>query len=296
MNPEVVSTELRSILTRELFQVGDHTIHLSGLITFVVIVLATYVLSRLAQRVIRLTFQRRQLQDEGTMKAVQRLVHYLIFLIGLGIGLETLGINLTALFAAGALFAVAIGFAMQSILQNFVAGVILLVERTITPGDILEVEGKRVQVVAMNIRTTIVRTRDEEELIVPNSILSQPIVKNQTLRDDLSRVRTQVGVTYDSDMRQVMAVLKQVATDLPNRVDEPPPTVLLTDFGDSAVNFEVSVWTRDPWAARRTQSDLNQAIWWGLKGAGIVIAFPQVDVHLDPPVMDSLKALGRPAA
>ena len=296
MDATQIVNESQAILTRELFRIGGHAIDLMSLITFAVILAVTYLLSRLLQRLIRAAFQRRELQDEGTMKAVQRLTHYLVFLIGFGVALETVGVNLTTLFAAGALFAVAIGFAMQSILQNFVAGVILLVERTITPGDILEVDGKRVRVVAMNIRTTIVRTRDEEELIVPNSILSQSIVKNLTLQDDLARVRAVVGVTYGSDMRLVMKVLTRVATELPGREAEPAPLVLLTDFGDSSVNFEVSIWTRDPWAARLLLSDLNQAIWWALKDAGIVIAFPQVDVHLDAPVIESLKGLGRPAA
>ncbi|HOI10771.1 MAG TPA: mechanosensitive ion channel [Myxococcota bacterium] len=291
MNTPEILDGTQAVLTRELFRIGEHPIHLMGLITFVAILGVTYLASRLVQRLVRATFQRRRLQDEGTMRAVQRLLHYLVSLVGLGVALETMGINLTALFAAGALFAVAIGFAMQSILQNFVAGVILLMERTITPGDVLEVEGKRVRVVAMNIRTTIVRTRDEEELIVPNSILSQSVVKNLTLQDDLNRVRAVVGVTYDSDMKRVMSVLEQVATDLPGRESEPPPLVLLTDFGASSVNFEISVWTKNPWAARRMLSDLNQAIWWGLKDAGIVIAFPQLDVHLDPPVVNSLKSL-----
>ncbi len=296
MGTQEIVKDTHAVLTGELFRIGGHSIHPMNLITFLVILVVTFLLSRLLQRLIRVAFDRRKLRDEGTMKAVQRLTHYLVLLIGFSVALETVGINLTTLFAAGALFAVAIGFAMQSILQNFVAGVILLVERTITPGDILEVDGKRVRVMAMNIRTTIVRTRDEEELIVPNSILSQSIVKNLTLQNDLARIRAAVGVAYDSDLHQVIKVLTQVATDLPGREAEPVPVVLLTEFGGSTVNFEVSVWTKDPWAARLLLSDLNQAIWWALKEVDVNIALPQVDVHFDPSVVESLKLLGRPAA
>jgi potassium-dependent mechanosensitive channel len=111
------------------------------------------------------------------------------------------------LFAAGAVFAVGLGFAMQNIVQNFVSGVILMVERTIKPDDVLEVEGDIVRVQKMRIRATMVRTRNEEELIIPNSTLVQGAVKNYTLTDSRFLLGTVVGVTYGSDMQLVREVL-----------------------------------------------------------------------------------------
>ncbi len=127
------------------------------------------------------------------------------------VAMRTTGIRLDALFAAGAVFAVGFGFAMQNIAQNFVSGVILLFERTIKPGDVIEVGGQIVKVQQMSIRATIVRTLDEEDVIVPNSSLVQSNVKNFTLEDNIYRVRVTVGVSYSSDVPKVKAALEGCA-------------------------------------------------------------------------------------
>ena len=146
----------------------------------------------------------------------------------------------------------------------------------------LEVDGQTVRVMKMGIRATLARTLDDEEIIIPNSLLAQNPVKNFTLADSLYRLRAKVGVVYGADLRRVFEVLREAAGGLAWKTATREPTVLLTDFGDSAVNFEVSVWIDNPWRMRRFRSELNEAIWWALKQAQITIAFPQLDVHLDP--------------
>lgn len=200
---------VREVLNTNLFSLGKQVVTPSSVLSFLLILLAAWIISRALQRMLSMTFRKRDLQDEGNLAAVQRLMHYVILLVGVGVGLETVGVQLTVLFTAGAVFAVAVGFAMQTILQNFVAGVILLAERAIKPGDVLEVEGMRVKVVSLGIRTTVVRTLDEEDLILPNSMLAQSMVKNFTLRDPLYRVRIPVGVVYESDMKVVMDTLRK---------------------------------------------------------------------------------------
>jgi small-conductance mechanosensitive channel len=207
--------------------------------------------------------------------------------------LDTIGIDLKALFAAGAFFAVAVGFAMQNITQNFVSGVILLIERIIKPGDVIEFDGTVAKVQSIGIRVTVVRTLDEEEIIVPNSLLVQNPIKNYTLQDVQFRVRAPVGVVYGADMKKVWEVLEATAASVSWKSEEQEPVVLLREFGDNSVNFEVSVWIDDPWRQNRRKSQLLDAIWWALKEADIVIAFPQLDVHFDPPVQESLVKMGR---
>jgi len=180
---------------------------------------------------------------------------------------------------------------MQNIAQNFVSGIILLVERTIKPGDILEIEGTVVKVVDMGIRTTIVRTWRDEELIMPNTIFAQATVKNFTLRDNVYRLGINVGVAYESDMKKVIAVLEQTARDIPWRLQESEPRVLLQDFGDSAVIFGVYMNVDDPWKQRVYMSELRKAVWFAFKENGITIAFHQVDIHFDPPVTEAFTGL-----
>jgi small-conductance mechanosensitive channel len=278
-----------------LFPIAGTPVTVGALIMLALIVLATLVLSRVIQTLVARGLQAGSVSSPGTLGAARRLTHYAVLVVGFSVGLQHLGINLSALFAAGALFAVAIGFAMQNIMQNFVSGVILLVERTIKPDDVLFVDGRVVRVVQMGMRATIVRTRDEEDVILPNSLLVQSSVTNHTLRDSLFRLRVAVGVTYGSDMAAVKRTLEEVAGRMPWRVQKKKPVVYLRAFGGSSVDFEVTLWLEDPWLAPRRMSDLHLAIWDALKDAGIVIAFPQLDVHFDPPVVQSLQGLGRTA-
>lgn len=226
--------------------------------------------------------------DARTVAVAGRIVHYAVLVVGVGLAFETLGFDLTTLFAAGAVVAVAVGFAAQDVLQNFFSGIILLTEGAIKPGDVLEVEGEVVRVTRMGIRSTVVRTRDEEDVILPNNMLAQSAVKNYTMQDTVFRLRTRVGVTYGSDMKLVRQTLEAAGASLPTRRADRDPAIFMAEFGDSSVVFEVSVWVDDPWATLATRSALNEKIWWALKEAGITIAFPQLDVHLDPNVVERL--------
>jgi small-conductance mechanosensitive channel len=271
------------LLNTPLFTLSRTPVTLLTLVTFAAVILLTLWFSHLAQRGTTRAFKLRGVTDEGTTGVAARLAGYLVLVLGLGVAFQTVGVDLGALFAAGAFFAVALGFAMQNVAQNFVAGVILLTERTIKPGDVLEVEGRTVRVTRMGLRATVARTLNEEDLIIPNSTLVQNTVTNFTLRDSVYRLRATVGVAYDSDIRRVIEVLRDATAAFPTRLNDYEPRVLLTDFGDSAVVFEVSIWIKDPWRARALRSELHQAIWWALKGANITIPFPQRDVHLIAP-------------
>lgn len=280
-----------SILDFQLLTIGGTPITVSTAIAALIILLLSRLVSHLLQRALGRTLGRRGLGDEGSRAVAKRLLNYTIMLVGTAVALDTLGINLGALFAAGAIVAVGLGFAMQNIAQNFVSGVILLIERSIKPGDILEAEGKVVRVMKMGIRATLARTRDDEELIIPNSILVQSTVKNFTLQDSLYRVRAKVGVIYGSDLRVVFDALRSVAASIDWRNKDKEPRVQLDGFGSSSVDFDVSVWIDDPWEYPPRLSQLYEALWWALKEADVVIAFPQLDVHFDRPVTDSLRSL-----
>jgi len=281
------------LLNFSLFQIAGTPISLVTIATVAVVMAVASWLSRLVQSALRKTSSLRLKHqiNPATLKAMERLVHYLVLMLGLGVGLQTAGINLSALFAAGAVFAVGIGFAMQNIAQNFVSGVIVLAEQVIRPGDVLEIDGHVVQVEEMGMRSTVVRTLDEEFLIVPNSLLAQNTVKNFSLKKGILRIRVAVGVSYGADMREVEAVLLAAAATVSGQVAERDPVVLMRQFGSSSVDFDVSIWIQNPWDLQLRAAELRQAVWWGLQAADIVIAFPQLDVHLDAAVADGLRLL-----
>jgi small-conductance mechanosensitive channel len=279
------------LLREPLFEISGTPITLATLITALGVFLVALIISRFVRRAVeRLVVQRQSdALNRGNLRVTIRLIQYSILVTGLLVALHTLGVRLTALFAAGALFAVALGFAMQNMTANFISGVILLLERSIKPGDILEVEGQFVEIKEMGIRATIGRSLNEEDLIIPSSHLAQSIVKNFTLRDPLARLRVPVGVTYDSDMALVRRTLEETAAGLKWRSHAKQPVVFMKAFGNSSVDWEVSVWYEDPWNRLRRNSDLHEAIWWALKDAGITIAFPQLDLHLDDEVVDAMR-------
>jgi small-conductance mechanosensitive channel len=288
MNINNFFSHLARYLTKPLFSISGTEVTFLSITVFIFIIIASVGISYVLQRGLKKALTHKFVKNEGTLAALLRLLHYSIFIIGFGIGLQTIGINISALFAAGAVFAIAIGFAMQNVVQNFVSGVILLLERSIKPGDILEVQGTVVKVIDMGIRTTVVRTWKDEEIIMPNSIFSQSTVKNYTLRDNQFRLGVEVGVSYASDMKKVIEVLELTAHDVPWRLPEPEPRVLLQEFGNSSVNFGVYVNIDEPWLQRIYMSEMRKAIWFALKEADITIAFPQLDVHLDQPVTEAI--------
>ncbi|HSM09594.1 MAG TPA: mechanosensitive ion channel domain-containing protein [Gemmatimonadota bacterium] len=284
--------KLREILAFELMKIGETSVTVSTLATAVLVMIVAFWASALIRRAMIRRVKESSVPERGSVAVTARLLHYTIVLVGIGVALSTLGIQLGALFAAGAVFAVAIGFAMQTITQNFVSGVILLFERSIKPGDIVEVEGQIVRIRELGIRATIARGLNEQDLIIPNSLLVQNTVTNYTLRDALCRIDANVGVVYGSDMKRVREVLEAVAESVEWRSREHDPAVFMREFGASSVNFMVSVFTENPWNLRQQRSALNEAIWWGLEDAEITIAFPQLDVHFDPRVSEALAGIG----
>jgi small-conductance mechanosensitive channel len=292
MNWEDLLARWVPVFDYPLFRLGNTTVTVATVLTAFLIGVLTLTLSRVVRAWLARVAARSRVEEAGSIAVTARLIHYTVLFIGFGVALHTLGIDLTALFAAGAIFGVIVGFAMQNIASNFVSGLILLVERTIKPGDIVEVDGRVVSIKELGIRSTIARTLNEEDLIIPNSVLVQATVKNYTLRDSLYRIDAPVGVVYGSDMGRVRETLERTANELPWRSRQVQPVVLMKEFGSSSVDFTVSVWINNPWQLRKLRSDLNEAIWKALKEAGITIAFPQLDVHFDSGIEQSIAALG----
>jgi small-conductance mechanosensitive channel len=283
------SVKLPAVVTEELFRIGETAVSFVTLGSMLLTFMTMLALSWLVRLGVRRALRKGSIEAAGgDLGVADRLIHYGFILLGLTLALHLAGIKLGAVFTAGAVFAVGFGFAMQNIAQNFVSGIILLIERTIKPGDVLEIGNSIVKVMKMSIRATIVRTLDDEDIIVPNSTLVQSNVKNYTLEDNLYRVKVLVGVSYDSDLKVVREVLEKTTAEVTWRDPAYPPRVLLLHFGASAVEYETSAWMHEPFNYRIASSDLREKIWVAFKRAGIVIALPQLDVHLPRGLASSL--------
>jgi small-conductance mechanosensitive channel len=251
-----------------------------GLHVLIILILAFW-LYRLTVRLVALHLKLGNKENEVALKVYSSVVRIIVFVPGILLAIHFAGIDLSAVFTTGGLFALAIAFAMKNLAENLVSGVMLRGEQTIKPGDVLETDGLMVRVKRIGFRATIVRTKDEKDMLIPNSQLVQSRVANYTYRDPICRVWTFVGVSYESDLKLVRRVLEKVCDAIPNTSTHHAPEVLLTEFGASSVNYRISIWIENPWDSGPVKSTLNEAIWWALKEAGITIAYPQLDVHLD---------------
>jgi len=246
-----------------------------------VIFLAAFWGWRILRRFIDHRLRQDSHNDEATIRTYSNIVRFIVMVPGILLAVHVLGFNLSSLFTTSGLFAVALAFAMKNIAENYVSGAMLRFERTIKPGDVLETEGVMVRVKSIGFRATVARSKDEKDLLIPNSQLVQNRVANYTYKDSLCRVETTVGVAYSSDLNKVREVLESACNQCDWASSQHKPAVLMSGFGDSAVNLKIRVWIENPWDAGRRQASLNEAIWWALKEAGIVIAYPQLDVHFD---------------
>ena len=247
----------------------------------VAIVLAAFWISRILQRSIDRHMNHGAWNDQDAIIKYKIIVRFVVLVPGVLFAVHVLGFNLSSLFTHTSLIAVALAFAMKNIAENYTSGVLLRLERIISPGDVLETEGAMVRVKSIGLRSTIVRSKYEKDLVIPNSELVQERVTNYTYRDALCRIMTVVGVAYSSDLMKVREILEHTCDQLEWKSDQHDPEVLLVEFGSSSVNYKISVWIEDPWESGPAKSHLNEAIWWALQKADIVMAYPQLDVHFD---------------
>jgi small-conductance mechanosensitive channel len=253
----------------------------ASLLTGLLIVVASYLLAGLAGRAVLRLLERREV-GHGARFALAKITRYAIVLVGALVAVTSLGIRLDALLAASTVVLVGIGFGLQNIAQNFVSGLILLIERPVARGDFIRIGQVFGSVMDVGMRATRVVTRDEVAIIVPNSELITAQVVNHSVPTTNLRITVRVGVAYGSDAARVREVLLGVAQADPELLKEPAPEVRLDDFGDSSLDFSLLVWIRNPREDLRAASRLRFAIAAAFRAEGIEIPFPQRDVHLKP--------------
>ncbi len=219
--------------------------------------------------------------DQGLQYALSVGIGYLIFFLGLTIGLQSLGLDLSSLAFLGGAIGIGIGVGLQAIINNFVSGLILLVERPIKVGDRVEIENLAGDVIKISARCTWVRTNDNVVIIVPNSEFTSQRVTNWTANDRSVRITLKVGASYKSDPEQVRRLLLSVAGSHPDVLADPAPDVIFTAFGDSSLDFELRVWTMNQVRTPQIlKSDLYFSIFSLFKQEGIEIPYPQRDLHV----------------
>ncbi|MGH7296961.1 MAG: mechanosensitive ion channel family protein, partial [Polyangiaceae bacterium] len=217
----------------------------ASILTSLLVVVVAFVLGGFASRGVTRVLTRHQVVH-GARFALAKIARYFVIVIGVMVAVMSLGIRLDALLAASTVVLVGIGFGLQNIAQNFVSGLILLVERPVARGDFVQIGAAFGSVVDVGLRATRVVTRDEVTIIVPNSELISGQVVNHSVPSTNLRVTVHVGVAYGSDTARVKEALLAVAVAEGGVLEQPGPEVRFDDFGDSSLAFSLLVWIPDP--------------------------------------------------
>jgi potassium efflux system protein len=271
----VWSYQLTTIDGRSL-TVGKITTAL--LVLLIAAPIAKLVMRRVARRVLA-----RVGIEPGAAAAFEALGFYVVMACLVVFALWVSEIPLTVFTLAGGAIAIGVGFGSQNVVNNFISGLIILAERPIKIGDLIEVDGTFGAVENIGARSTLIKTFDNIHIVVPNSTFLESNVINWTHSDNLVRIRLTVGVAYGSPTRHVEELILDAIGEHDRVIVPPEPQVLFDDFGDSALVFEAMFWIKmfRPMDRRRVLSDLRFRLDELFRENGIVIAFPQRDVHLD---------------
>ncbi len=265
---------LNSWISYPFFSLSGHDISIKSIFVLVGLFWGFLWLSKWTERFMHRTMMHKDI-DHGIKGSVEKFSRYFVLMVGVFISLSTMGINLNSLTA----LLVGIGFGLQNITQNFVSGIIILLERPVKRGDIVNVGQISGRVLDIRARSTLILTRDDVVIIVPNSSFISEQVINDSFSGDKLRISVDVGVSYSSNVDQVTDILLKVAHSHKKVLRSPPPSVIFKDFGDSSLDFTLRTWTNDLWFSDLILSELRYEIIRKFQANGVIIPFPQRDLH-----------------
>ncbi len=267
------------LLNTPLFELDGNKVSLVSFIIALFILFGFFLISKLIERGVRNTLKNKTI-DPGIKGSIERFSRYLTIIAGAFIALDTIGISMSSIAALGAVLMVGIGFGLQNITQNFIAGIIILLERPIKQGDVVVVGDVSGRVRDIRVRSTIIETRDDVAIIVPNSQFIAEQVINDSFSGHTIRRTLKVGVAYGSNVQLVTKILIELANANEQILKDPAPKVFFMDFGSSSLDFELRFWVTELWATDSILSELRYDIDCEFRNENICIPFPQRDLHI----------------
>ena len=279
---------LREFLEFELIRVGEYKIRVYTLVTILIIFLITKLILVLIKKTL---FRKRKINefDKGNAYALFQIIRYVIWVIAIGLVLETIGIKVTVLIAGSAALLVGIGLGLQQTFNDVLSGIILLSEKSIKIDDILEIDGDIVKIQSIGLRTSKGLNTDDISIIIPNSLITTNKVINWSHQTKKTRFRIDVGVAYGSDVDLVINTLEDSAFEHPDTSDRELTEARLVNFGNSSLDFQVLFFSKNIFRINKVKSDIRRIINKKFIENNISIPFPQMDLNLKSNYTEPLK-------
>lgn len=272
---------ITTAMDRVGFDLGQKRFSLLWVVTIAITVLVLYTAARVVNRIAGHIIGSSDALDPTQKLLGQKIAGVVVIVIAFFLGIDALGIDLTALSFFSGAFGLAIGFGLQKTIGNLFAGIILLLDRSIKPGDVIAVGDSFGWVNKIGVRAVSVITRDGKEHLIPNEDLMTTAVENWSYSDRNVRMRIPVGVAYSSDMQKVQELLYRAVDESARVLKDPEPKIWMTDFGDNSVNWEIRAWISDPEGGMgNIRGDVLMRVWNLFKEHGIEIPFPQRDLYI----------------
>ena len=279
-----------NVLNSKVINVGSQSYSAVELLLLLGLIVGVWFAANAITRLVRLHLLDRARLEKRVQDILSVLIHYALIFLGVVVLLQIWGIDLSSLAILASVLGVGIGFGVQNITNNFISGFIIMVESPIQIGDFVKVGDLLGTVEKIGARSTEIRTLDQVTIIIPNSRFLESEVINWSHGNPVSRLHVPVSVAYGSDINLVKTALLEAIRRHPEVLLRPKPEVWFQGFGDSALDFEIMVWTGDPRKQFRVKSDLNYEIEASLRRYNIEIPFPQRDLNLRSPQIDELVA------
>ena len=272
--------KLKEISEVVIFRIGQHEYNTYSILTILIIFFVTKLLIWLVRQGL---FRKRRLKklDHGNAYSLYQIIRYILWIISTGMILHTLEFSLTVLLAGSAALLVGVGLGLQQTFNDFVSGLILLIEGSTKIGDVLQIDGDVVIIQKIGLRTSKGLNRDDIIVIIPNSLITTNKVINWSHQSKKTRFTINVGVAYGSDVELVSRVLKESALEHPDVTDKDSLEVRLQDFGSSALEFQILFFSDNVFRIEKVKSDIRKIISRRFLENKIIIPFTQIDLHVD---------------
>ena len=270
---------IQEFLEFELLHIGNYVISVFTIVRILLIIIVITIILKLIKKALMGKNVIAKF-DTGTTFAIYQIIKYTVWIIGFGLILETIGIQVTVLIAGSAALLVGIGLGLQQTFNDIVSGMILLSERSIKIDDILEIDDDIVKIQDIGLRTSKGLNRDQISIIIPNSLITTNKVINWSHQTKRNRFKINIGVAYGSDVDLISKVLIESALEHEDVRHREKIDVMLLDFGDSALHFQLLFFSEEIFRIEKIKSDIRKIIARKFKEHGIVIPFPQRDIHI----------------